>query len=177
MSIQRVTCPACSASANIPAGMSNVKCQSCGAIWNVANPSAASSGGASRSASPQSGSGSKDDSSISGMVIGLIGGGSVLGLGLLGAVFVLNRNPLQPNPTNSVGSPSAQHTAAAIAANAPEPTIKPAVPEPYREIGVPEEERRRIYNEYRQMAVTTVEKPLLVPQGSAMRQSPGGNVR
>jgi hypothetical protein len=52
-----------------------------------------------------------------------------------------------------------------------EETIKPATPEPYRIINLPEEQRRRIYNDYRKVARTTVEKPLVLPQGSKPRQS------
>ena len=52
-----------------------------------------------------------------------------------------------------------------------EETIKPATPEPYREIRLPEDTRRRIYNDYRQVARTTVETPLILPQGTKARAS------
>lgn len=38
----------------------------------------------------------------------------------------------------------------------------PAAPT-YREVNLPEEHRKRIYDDYRKMARTTIEKPLLLP--------------
>ena len=72
-------------------------------------------------------------------------------LGLL--LIVINREPT-PTQTAKV-----------------EDTIKPLEPEPYRIIDKDEETRKRIYADYRKVARTTVEVPLVLPQGKKARAS------
>ncbi len=89
------------------------------------------------------------------LVAGLVGGGMFL-FALIGlVVFVVNR-PASPSPTSTAEV---------------EETIKPSTPEPYREIRLPEDMRRRIYDDYRKVARTTVETPLILPQGTGARAS------
>jgi hypothetical protein len=93
--------------------------------------------------------------SAAALLAGLVGGLMML-MALIGlVVFVLSR---PPDPTQ-------------VSAIEPEPTIKPATPETYREIDLPEETRRRIYDDYRSVARTTVEVPLPLPQGTQARAS------
>lgn len=89
------------------------------------------------------------------MFAGLVGGGMLL-MAMVGVVAMLLHRTPEPSET---------------AATEVEETIKPAIPEPYREIRLPEATRKRIYNDYRKVARTTVETPLVLPQGTKMRAS------
>ncbi len=156
MSIRRVTCPQCGTTANVPAAMASVKCPSCGTVWN-ANDSSAAPTQPTPSESSQTNLGPVDspgDASSVALLAGLVGG-AMLMMAMIGLlVFLLGR------PADST------QVSAEV-----EETIKPATPEPYREIDLPEETRRRIYSDYRKMARTTVEQPLPLPQGGAARAS------
>ena len=160
MSIRRVTCPGCGSQANVPAALANVKCPGCGVVWNPASAAAAPSPAPqpraqSRAESPAPVESEAVTHSAAALIAGLIGGGMAL-IAMLGLVFfVLNREP----------------TSAQVSAVEVEETIKPATPEAYREISLPEETRRRIYNDYRKVARTTVEKPLILPQGTRPRKT------
>ncbi|MCH5374319.1 MAG: hypothetical protein JJ992_10095, partial [Planctomycetes bacterium] len=129
-------------------------------VWNPAAGSAGASHGGNQQAVPSKQAEPAEVAeketlthSAAALIAGLVGGGMAL-LATLGLIFVvLNREP-----------PPSQTSAAQV-----EDTIKPATPEPYREIDLPEETRRRIYNDYRRMARTTVEVPLLLPQGTKAR--------
>ena len=150
--------------------MASVKCPACGTVWNVNavtsaapvanNPVAgsvrtASAAGANRGEPDTALPGENDSTATAALVAGLAGGGTML-LAMIGLVIFLINRPSEP---------------AQISAVEVEETIKPARPEPYREINLPEEARRRIYNDYRLVARTTVEKPLILPQGSKPRAS------
>ena len=156
MSIRRVTCPQCGTTANVPAAMASVKCPSCGTVWNANDSSPAPSSPAPTPRAETS-PGSVDaeaEGSGAALLAGLVAGGMLM-LAMIGLLVFL------------LGSPG---DATQVSAE-PQETIKPATPEPYREIDLPEETRRRIYNDYRKMARTTVEQPLLLPQGGAARAS------
>jgi hypothetical protein len=155
MSIRRVNCPGCDLAVNVPAAMANVKCPSCATVWNVNNPAAAQKSAEAKKAAaePAAKSDEKNNTANAAMIAGLVGGVmmlfAILGLGLI----LLNRQP-PPAPVAEA-----------------EETIKPAIPEKYRVINLPEEHRKRIYKDYRTVARTTVEKPLILPQGTKVRQS------
>lgn len=158
MSIRRTNCPGCGTALNIPAAMVNVKCPACATVWNVNHPAASKQNVEAKAAAnateepadePQE---KHQDAANAAIVAGLVGGGMMLiaifGLGIV----ILNRQP--PAVTAQV-----------------EETIKPTTPEPYRIIDLPEEHRMRIYKDYRTVARTTVEKPLILPQGTKARQN------
>ena len=155
MSIRRMNCPGCGAAVNVPAAMTNVKCPACATVWNANNPAAAEKSAAAKAAAepPADDVGDEHPAANAAIVAGLVGGGmmlvAVIGLGLI----LLNRQA-PPQVTAEV-----------------EETIKPAIPEPYRVVNLPEETRRRIYKDYRTVARTTVEKPLILPQGTKARQN------
>jgi hypothetical protein len=125
-------------------------------VWNANDTSAASAPPTPNQSSPThlGPVDSEGDASSIALLAGLVGG-AMLMLAMIGLlVFLLAR----PEDSTQVSAEV-------------EETIKPATPEPYREIDLPEETRRRIYNDYRKMARTTVEQPLLLPQGGAARAS------
>ncbi|TWU46344.1 hypothetical protein Poly51_57400 [Rubripirellula tenax] len=157
MSIRRIQCPGCDATLNVAATMTNVKCPTCATVWNVGNPSAAQISVTAKqmrqAAEPEP---VKDKASTQNMAIvaGLVGGAMVL-LAFIGlTVMMLGQSP----------PPSAASTE-------PEETIKPRQPQPYRVVKLPEEQRMRIYADYRTVARTTVETPLILPQGTRARKS------
>ena len=159
MSIRRVTCPGCGAAANVPAAMAHVKCPACGAVWNAQQPSASPQPAArskppaaQAAARPEAATDTDDQSHL--LIIGGIVAGAIMLLVFAGVILViLNREPAKKQ----------------TAATEVEETIKPATPQEYREIKLPEEARKRIYADYRKVAKTTVEKPLALPQGTKMR--------
>lgn len=172
MAIRRVTCPGCGAAANVPATMTNAKCPECGMVWNLnsavanvartaaTNPAAGHAGaviagGAKRAEQDVMLPEENDSTATAALVAGLVGGGMML-LAMIGLVAFLVSRPPDPSLASAVEV---------------EETVKPATPEPYRVIKLPEEHRRRIYNDYRTVARTTVEKPLILPQGTKARAS------
>lgn len=161
MSIRRINCPGCSTVVNVPAAMANVKCPKCGMVWNVNNPPAAKPTAAAKAGTkPES---AKANSSSGGgsaaMIAGIIGGVMML-LAIIGVgLVVMNREP-PPAP-------------AAEAVVEVEETIKPAEPQEFRVVNLPEPKRKEIYNQYRQVARTTVEAPLGIPQGGVRKNLEG----
>jgi hypothetical protein len=139
--------------------MTNVKCPACATVWNVKHPAAAASKMPASEAGPKKteapAKAEKDDFAGFAMVAGLVAGAMML-IAMAGIVIVVLSR--QPAPSQ-------------IATAEVEETIKPSTPQPYRVIDLPEETRRRIYQDYRNVAVTTVEKPLILPQGSKPRKS------
>ncbi|WP_186776565.1 hypothetical protein [Rubripirellula reticaptiva] len=142
---------------NVPVAMANVKCPSCATIWNVDNPGAAQISADAKQqkqlaeAAVETDSGNKVNFAIIG---GLVAAGMVL-LGIIGvSVMLISQTPAP----SEIESPEAE-------------TIKPRIPEPYREVDLPESERMAIYADYRAVAKTTVEKALILPQGTRVRKN------
>ncbi len=159
MSIRSVACPGCGVAANVPAAMTNTRCPSCGLVWNIHHPVAPKSG-----RQPQADdSAEKREPSAAVALAALVGGGMVL-MVLIGMAIVLRK------PSTSEPEAVVAETPAVAANGVEEETIKPREPEPYREVRLPEQTRQRIYNDYRQVARTTVEKPLPLLQGSPPRK-------
>ncbi len=138
MSIRRVTCPGCGAAANVPATMASVKCPACGAVWNVNSASQAASttsakspaGGpagvdiaaGSKRTEPEIALPEENDSSATAALVAVFVGAGMMLVAMTGlVVFLLNRPP-DPSQVSVVEV---------------EETIKPATPEPYREIRSP----------------------------------------
>ncbi len=156
MSVRSVRCPGCETTVNVPAAMTNVKCPSCATVWNVNHPSAARlSPAAKQAASQNSDSDEQDESTAHAAIIASLVGGAMFLIAMVAlAIVVLNRD-----------SPASSTAAAEV-----EDTIKPLEPEEYRVVKLPEATRKRIYNDYRRLARTTVEKPLAIPQGTKVRR-------
>lgn len=155
MSIRRVTCPACGAAANAPAAMANVKCPGCGTVWNVNNPVVPKKQAAQAEGGEKTEPEGRSEVTVA-MFAGLVGGVMLLMMMIGLFVFLLGG---KPDPKSSTAEAQV------------EDTIKPAIPEEYRVVNLPEEARKRLYDDYRKVARTTVEKPLILPQGTRPRQS------
>ena len=154
MSIRSVSCPGCGIQVNVPAAMANVKCPKCATVWNVNNPAAAKKSAAAKAASQPSEPKKAAATDTNAAVIAGVVGGAIMLIAMIGLfLIVINQEPT-PTQTAEV-----------------EDTIKPLEPEPYRIIDKPEETRRRIYADYRKVARTTVEVPLILPQGTKPRES------
>ena len=157
MSIRRVNCPACKAAANIPATMTNVKCPSCGQVWNVNNPDAAAPRAKSKATA-------EDESSNGGnaAMVAVISGAVVL-LAIAGIALVLFLPDAAKEP------PEAPTSSEVV-------TAEPTADEPpsYREVDLPESTRQKIYSDYRRMAMSSIEKKLMIPKDSPVRNSVEG---
>lgn len=158
MSIRSVTCPGCGTSLNVPAAMANVKCPQCATVWNVGNPAAAQLGAGAKAAKQAAADEAEQENksnSQPAIIAAMVGGAMVL-IAIMGiSAMILSSTPA---PSEVVSDEVAE-------------TIKPRTPEPYRIVKLPEEQRRRIYDDYRSVARTTVETPLMVPQGTKVRAS------
>lgn len=136
--------------------MANVKCPACATVWNVNTQAAAAKGAPANAAEEKPAKSEEEDNSFANIAIigGLVGGLLMLVTFLGLAIVILNRD-----------SPPSTATAEI------EDTIKPLEPEEYRIISKDEATRRRIYKDYRTVAKTSVERPLILPQGTRARQN------
>lgn len=175
MSTRTVRCPKCDAVANIPAAMVNFRCGTCGHVWNVgqssAQPSSVTPAGggvkrvpdaADQLAGPDESATAKSSSNTSAAVamIAFV----LVGMAVMGVLGVLVLD-IMDSPGSEDGT-AANQTSSSIST---EETIKPRDPEPYREVRLPEDQRKRVYGQTREVARTTVEKPLPLPQGNARK--------
>ena len=163
MSIRVLQCPGCSQPVNVPAHLTNVRCPSCGTVWNSAitkpSPSPGKGHGGERNSSAESmeeGEAPDQDETSKGtnhlLVLGSLAGAFFGFLAMFGLVVILIQNN-RPDPPPEVSFE--------------EQTNKPMVPEPYRVVNLPEEQRKRIYTDYRRVARTTTEVPIMMPSSKA----------
>ena len=162
MSVRRVNCPHCNAAANVLATMTNIKCPSCGNVWNVNNP------GAVRKADyaaekKQEQDEEKNDLAIMSAVIG--GAIAMIALVTL-TIYIMSARAENRKK-------AADAAAAAAAAKAAEEAAAAMVIE-YREIDLPEDTRKRIYKEYKQLVASSTGKKIMLPSKSEARKSVDG---
>ena len=179
MTIRRVACPACGAAANIPAGMAQVRCPACGHVWNAKTPSDAPASAeptaAARPKSPAAGRSAAKPSSTSRarLVIGAVISGLVLLLIVGGMAFVLLKQPAEETTSSS----APVEPPADVPEEKPGAVSSPESAEPsYRIVELPESTRRKIYDDLRAAARTSTEQPLLIPQGTGLRQNMEGKL-
>ena len=141
MSIRTVTCPFCNAAANVPMAMTNIKCPSCGQVWNVNRPPAA---GAPNTEEVEE---EEESGGIHPLIFAGAAGACVF-VAMIG-IFLASMIPGQKK------KPEPEQVAAVA-----------AEPEPYREIDLPESVRKRLYWDYRLMVKSSTEKKLMVPKES-----------
>jgi hypothetical protein len=194
MSVRTVTCPQCRKRVNVPATLVNARCSSCGTVWNTHQPDGGTTAGAG-GAGAESRAGSAGNSRGKGIWLGV--GAAVVALITIGVASALVMWPdsdtaSTPDPQASAeddsattvssapsggseagGQPdSATEASGARAASATDAESMPATPEPeYRVVDLPEPTRREIYDDYREAARTTREKPLPLFQDSAPRSA------
>lgn len=166
MAVQSAKCPGCGAHLNFPAGMVTLRCPSCRTVWNPNAPHEAQrpagNSTAKRSGPAQSAKGHASGSRslliggiVAALVIALVAGAAV--------VMLLPTNTAEAPTTTSEAPPDT----GAVAAT---PQADPA-PAEYREVKLPEQKRREIYDQYRVAARKTSEQPLMIPEGGFARQS------
>ena len=143
MSIRRVTCPSCHASANVMATMTNIKCPSCGAVWDVNNPVAA------KPAAAEPDTESSGETNVP-LIAGLAGVVVFLAIAGLAIIFLLPTKDQQA-PAEVEAAPSDTQVAT------------------YREVKLPESTRQKIYFDYRRMVASSTEAKLLIPKGSPVQ--------
>ncbi len=158
MSIRRIHCPACNATANVPATMTNIKCPSCGHVWNVNQPSAPAASRTHPTDTDEAGNGAN-------AAVFTVVAGAVVLLAIAGILLVL----FLPGEDQGAATPDVD----AVQSAAPS---DPAVAS-YREVDLPEETRKKIYYDYRRMAKSSIEKKLPVPKDSPVRKSVEGMLR
>ena len=90
-----------------------------------------------------------------------LAGGAVMLLAITGVIVVVLFTTPPPSAADS---------------DQVEETIKPSEPQEYRVVNLPEETRRRIYDDYRTVARTSVEAPLALPQSGKLRRTMEGTL-
>ena len=145
MSVRRVTCPSCNASANVMPTMTNIKCPSCGAVWNVNNPVAKKPQAANQSETDDS----SDEPNIA--LFAGIGGGAIVLLAIVGMSIAFSL----PTKEKKQSEPAAE----TVAAEEP--------PADFRVVTkLSEKTRQEIYFDYRRMAASSIEKKVFVAKDS-----------
>ena len=155
MSIRRVNCPACKSVANVPATMTDIKCPSCGQVWNVNQPQAAAP-----TSTPTS---SGDQANSNAAVLAGVAGAVVM-LAILGISLVLFLPVTEDATTDPVSNSKPEEIDVAVVES----------PSSYREVDLPESTRKQIYWDYRLMAKSSIEKKLMIPKDSPVRSSVEG---
>lgn len=171
MSVRSLTCPKCQTGINVPAAMQTARCPACGGVFSVGSASAASPASspnastsedeALRRAGGQSdagGNANSDEKSNDPTMIYLACGGALtmlIAFGVIGFLVISPSNaelePKSPEKTQPVFQAATAEQLASL-------TI----------VNIPEERRRRIYDDMRKTATMTKEKPLMIP-GSGVR--------
>lgn len=161
MSVRSLSCPKCQIKINVPAAMQTTRCPSCGNVFSIASASAASQASNDEEALRQA-AGPEDEptdgKSNDPTMIYLACGGALTMLIALGVIGFLVMSPSnaeleKQKPENS------------------QPVFQAATPEEIASltiVDIPEERRRRIYDDMRKTATMTKEKPLMIP-GSGVR--------
>ncbi|TWT93591.1 zinc ribbon domain-containing protein [Neorhodopirellula pilleata] len=160
MTVRSLSCPQCKTSINIPAAMQTARCPACGKVFATSaggsNPTPSGSHSdalkqANDSQENQAGGKSSDPIMIYASV-----GGALLLLMIAGVAGVLlfapTRSPVETEST----------------AEATQPVLREPTEEELASltiVKIPEDRRRRIYDEMRATAKITTEKPLMLPDG------------
>lgn len=166
MSVRAVQCPQCGTTSRVPAVVVHARCPSCGEVFHAetASPGGKAAGGrrspAGGGASPGQSTNSSRGHSSTGPIVAVVSGvGAILIIVLAGLLYWVFRS--QP----STAEPQVEAAAEASAAD------KPVLQEPTQAeldalviVDLPEETRRRIYDQVRKTAVMSVEKPLMMPE-------------
>lgn len=163
MTVRSLRCPQCQGSINVPAAMQTARCPACGKVFATTagaslptqdRPSAPHSDALKQAAGdPEDPS---DDKANGPMMIYAAVGGALMLLMMTGVAGVLLFSPTQSQVDKEQTAELAQ----------------PVLREPTEEelaaltiVKIPEERRRRIYEEMRATAKITTEKPLMLPDG------------
>ena len=156
MSIRRVNCPACKSVANVPATMTDIKCPSCGQVWNVNQPQAAAPTSTPASSDNRGNSNAAVFAGVAGAVVML----AILGISI--ALFLPGTEDTKPQ--DPVSNTASEEVEVAVVEGPPS----------YREVDLPESTRQKIYWDYRLMAKSSIEKKLMIPKDSPVRSSVEG---
>ncbi|WDQ16429.1 hypothetical protein [Rhodopirellula sp. P2] len=167
MTHRSVRCPQCKTTANVPASVVTARCPSCGHVFSVDSAQVVEAPQAT-TAKPKK----KKSPSASGdlnvpLVAGVLGG--VLMFAMVGVLAVMF---LSDSSDSSHTSDSQASDAAPSEADQPVLVVlSDAELAALPVANVPENKRRLIYDQIRASARTTIEAPLLVPDGNPLRAS------
>lgn len=133
--------------------MANVRCPACSTVFNPSQPQSITRAPTAANASPASGEAADESASRAPLIAGVVAG-AILLMSMVGLLAVMVSRMPEKTPRPVVTEPPQQASVAA---------------REYREVALPEATRRSIYDDYRAAARTTVEKPLLLPEGTKVR--------
>lgn len=171
MSVRSLTCPKCQTKINVPAAMQTARCPACGSVFTMGSATAAGQGAASNNATSEDdalrraaghrekdGDENSDEKSNDPRMIYLACAGALaimIAFGVIGVLVI--------SPTNADLETQNPEKA--------QPVFQEATPAELASlniVNIPEERRRRIYDDMRKTARMTKEKPLMIP-GTAVR--------
>lgn len=167
MSNRSVRCPQCKTTANVPPSVVTARCPSCGHVFSVESARVAAEPQPT-AAKPRT----KKSSSPAGdlnvpLLAGVLGGVVIFAMvGILAVMFLTGSES-----TPSSGTGDSQDPAVASAEN-DKPVLVTLTDQELAALpiaSVPETKRREVYDQIRGSARTTIEAPLLVPDGNPLR--------
>ncbi|PHQ32292.1 zinc ribbon domain-containing protein [Rhodopirellula bahusiensis] len=168
MSHRSVRCPQCKTTANLPASVVTARCPSCGQVFSVESAQiAAAPQSAAAKPTKKTSSSSSGDINVP-LIAGVMGGVVFIALiGILAMTFMPESNPSATSNGDSASSGEAP-------AESDQPVLVVLSEEELAALpiaNVPEDKRKSIYDQIRDSARTTIEAPLLVPDGNAVRST------
>ncbi|MCC9655157.1 zinc-ribbon domain-containing protein [Rhodopirellula halodulae] len=171
MSHRSVRCPQCRTQANIPAAVVTARCPSCDHVFGVEAALVAETPMTASKTRAKATTGSAGAGLNIPVIAGILAGLLILGTVAAGMVLLSSGSA----ETDAVATNSG--STADVSSNADTPSDdQPVLVEPTEAqlaalqiARVPEDKRRRIYDQIRDSARTTIEAPLLVPDGNPVR--------
>ena len=159
-----IQCPGCGVKASYPSSLVQLRCAQCGTIFTAPKQQAGQQG-QGRSANASS-SDSSSDTTLLWIGVGVTMVFLLFSAG--GAFFYLQNRESQAAGSHATAESDASESK--VETDPPSQSAPVQNPEiTYEEIRLPESTRKKIYDDYRAVARTTLEKPLPLPQGSPPR--------
>lgn len=169
MSNRSVRCPQCNTTANVPPSVVTARCPSCGHVFGVASAQVAAEPQAA-SAKPRK----KKASSPAGDINVPLLAGVLVGVLVFAMVGVLAVMFVGGSDSDASSETSGSQTSDVASTEEDKPVLVVLSEEELAALpiaSVPESKRRAIYDQIRDSARTTIEAPLLVPDGNPVRST------
>ncbi|KLU06827.1 putative transmembrane protein [Rhodopirellula islandica] len=169
MSHRSVRCPQCKTTANVPASVVTARCPSCSHVFSVDSAQVVEA----PQTTPAKPKKNKSSSASGDLNVPLLAGvlGGVLMFAMVGVLAVM----LTSDSESSGSSPPSDSQASDAAPSESDQPVLVVLSEAELAAlpiaNVPESKRRLIYDQIRASARTTLEAPLLVPDGNPLRAS------
>lgn len=171
MDVRSVRCPQCGSNINAPAHLARVRCGGCQHVFSPADAEKQASQSIRREAKPATQTKPIPIALIAGVLAGLL----ILGTTLAGLAWIGTRSSeadASGSTTLAAADSSNPSPSQATLAGGSEPVFPEASEQEIARLKIarlPESKRKQVYKMIRDTAVTSIEKPILAPDGSPPR--------